>query len=126
VTVRLLAAPLVACALGCHQTVLLGPPTESTCAADSTLTYANFGQPFMAAYCTRCHASTLSGSQRHGAPLLHDFDTLYGIQPFIAHIDETTASGPAATNTAMPYDGAMPSLGERQMLGEWLACGIPP
>lgn len=109
---------------GCN-TVLLGPPTQSVCPPDSTLTYVNFGQPFMTNYCIQCHSSKLMGPDRMGAPLLHDFDTLYGIQPFVSHIDETTASGPAATNTSMPMAPPAPSQAEREMLGEWLACGIP-
>ena len=109
----------------CNSSVLYGPPTESVCPPTSTLTYAGFGQPFMQAYCVQCHSSTLMGPDRHGAPLLHDFDTLYGIEPFTNHIDWTTASGPAATNTAMPTADPRPSLEERKMLGEWLACGVP-
>ena len=110
---------------GCNSAPLYGPPTEAVCPPSSTLSYVTFGQPFMAAYCVQCHSSTLMGPDRHGAPLLHDFDTLYGIEPFIDHIDWTTASGPAATNTAMPISDPRPSLAERQLLGEWLACGVP-
>ena len=110
-------------AAGCTTTVLFGPPTQAVCAPGSTLSYASFGQPFMETYCVQCHSSKLMGPDRHGAPLLHDFDTLYGIQPFISHIDETTAAGPAATNTSMPLDPPQPSQAEREMLGEWLACG---
>lgn len=109
----------------CNNTVLLGPPTEAVCPPDSTLTYAGFGEPFMTSYCVRCHSSTLMGPDRQGAPLLHDFNTLYGVLPFISHIDETAASGPAATNTSMPNGDPTPSLDERTMLGEWLACGAP-
>ena len=39
--------------------------------------------------------------------------------------DETTASGPAATNTGMPPDKPFPTMMERQQLGEWIACGMP-
>ena len=112
--------------LGCQQEALFGPHTDATCPPASPLTYNNFGQPFMEAYCTRCHAQTLHGSARMGAPSLHDFDTWYGIRAFIDHIDETTASGPAATNESMPPYGAAPTLAERTSLGEWLACGAPP
>ena len=123
-----LVRALVLCAACSSPSELFGPPTGATCPTPSTLTYANFGEPFMTSYCIGCHSSTLMGAQRHGAPLLHDFDTQAGILPFIAHIDETTASGPDATNTAMPPDGTTPTtptLAERQMLGEWLACGAP-
>jgi uncharacterized membrane protein len=76
-------------------------------------------------YCTRCHASTLPPSERHGAPSLHDFDTRLGIVGVADHVDETTASGPAATNTLMPPEDPRPTHEERVLLGEWLACGSP-
>jgi uncharacterized membrane protein len=104
---------------------LFGPPTESECTTGSTLTYENFGRGFMERYCTRCHASALRGEARHGAPSFHDFDTLFGIKAVFDHVDETTASGPAATNTSMPPDTPSPTLAERRQLGEWLACGMP-
>ena len=48
-----------------------GPPTGATCPPDgTTLTYDSFGAPFMATYCTRCHATTLRGADRQGAPLI--------------------------------------------------------
>jgi hypothetical protein len=109
----------------CSEPPLFGPPTESVCASDSTLTYESFGKNFMTKYCTRCHSSELVGADRNGAPSFHDFDTLYGIKAVSNHIDETTASGPAATNTSMPPDKPAPTLAEREQLGEWIACGMP-
>jgi uncharacterized membrane protein len=79
----------------------------------------------MDSFCTRCHATALVGAARQGAPSFHDFDTLFGIKVVADHIDETTASGPAATNTSMPPDSPKPSLEARQQLGEWIACGMP-
>ena len=102
-----------------------GPPTNATCPPGSTLTYANFGQQFMQSYCTRCHSSTLTGAARMGAPAFHDYDMLSGIRAVADHIDETTGSGPAATNEFMPPNGTKPSLAERQMLAEWIACQTP-
>lgn len=119
------ALAVVLALVGCGDGGLFGPPTESVCPPTSTLTYANFGQPFMAAYCTRCHASTLVGADRHGAPSFHDFDTVFGIRAVADHIDETAAAGPAATNTGMPNDGDQPTVAERTLLGEWIACGLP-
>jgi hypothetical protein len=105
---------------------VFGPPTESACPPDSTLTYEGFGQPFMEKYCTDCHSSELRGDKRHGAPSFHDFDTLFGIKAVADHIDETAAAGPAATNTGMPPDGEpKPTLTERRQLGEWIACEMP-
>jgi hypothetical protein len=115
-----------ATALGCGGTgALYGPPTESVCPQGSTLSYEGFGKPFMERYCTRCHAASLRGSQRMGAPSFHDFDTLFGIKVVFDHIDETTAAGPASTNLGMPPDKPAPSVEERKQLGEWIACGMP-
>ncbi|MDB4962684.1 MAG: uncharacterized protein JWP01_2683 [Myxococcales bacterium] len=117
---------LVLALAGCPNDVpLFGPPTESTCPTASPLTYENFGKPFMESYCTRCHDSKLVGKDRMGATSFHDFDTIFGIKAVSEHIDFTTASGPAATNTSMPPDGDKPSLEERRQLGEWIACGMP-
>jgi len=104
---------------------VLGPATGAACPPTSTLTYATFGQPFMENYCTRCHSSTLAGEARMGATAFHDFDTQLGVRQVADHVDQTAGSGPNATNDQMPPDGAMPSLAEREMLAEWIACGAP-
>jgi cytochrome c5 len=104
---------------------VLGPPTKAECPPASTLTYANFGQELMATYCTRCHASTLTGAARMGATAFHDFDTIDGIRAVREHIDQTAGAGPDATNETMPPNGSKPSLEERQKLAEWIACGVP-
>lgn len=108
-----------------HDEEVFGEPTQSVCPTDSTLTYNNFGKKFMVDYCTRCHSSELTGAARMGAPSFHDFDTIFGIRAVSAHIDETTAAGPAAENLGMPPDGRKPTLDERRKLGEWIACGMP-
>lgn len=107
------------------EDAVLGPATGATCPPTQTLTYANFGQSFMTSYCTRCHASTLTGDARMGAPAFHDFDTLIGVKQVSNHVDQAAGAGPDATNDQMPPDGAQPSLAERQMLAEWIACGAP-
>jgi uncharacterized membrane protein len=119
-----LAFTLVGCSDD-HSSAVFGPPTESTCPPNSTITYASFGQQFMERYCTRCHSSELVGAARQGAPSFHDFDTQAGVKGVSNHIDETTASGPAATNTGMPPNGPKPTMEERVQLGEWIACDVP-
>lgn len=120
------AVVLAVALLGCTDSVpTLGPPTGSVCPTGSTLTYDSFGRSFMERFCVRCHARSLVGEARQGAPSFHDFDTLQGIRVFADHVDESTASGPAATNTTMPPDDPRPSLDERRQLGEWIACGTP-
>ncbi|MEZ4403063.1 MAG: hypothetical protein R3B06_23775 [Kofleriaceae bacterium] len=121
----LVATLAVAGGCGGDDGALFGPPTAAACPPAPGPTWDSFGQAFMTQYCTRCHASTLTGADRHGAPSFHDFDTVFGVRAVRAHIDETTASGPAATNTSMPPDGDQPTLAERVTLGQWLACGAP-
>ena len=119
------AAVLAIAALAACTQAELGPPTGATCPPDSTLTYDDFAARFMADYCTACHSSALPPDQRHGAPVLHDFDTLDGIIAVWQHVDETAAAGPDAVNTLMPPQDPRPTLDERYQLGEWLACGMP-
>jgi hypothetical protein len=116
---------LVIACVACTTKPTLGPPTGATCPPDSTLTYENFGKPFMEHYCTDCHAITKTGADRKGAPTFHDFDSLFGIKAVWNHIDETSAAGPNAFNDSMPNEDPRPSSMERYQLGEWLACGMP-
>ena len=104
-----------------------GMASGATCPQGSTLTYTSFGKAFMDQYCVSCHASSLSGAARQGAPSDHDFDTLALVHATEAeHIDENAAAGPNAVNTEMPPAGSKaPSEEERRKLGEWLACGAP-
>ena len=120
-----LAVALASLLLACTEPPIMGPPTEAVCPQDSTLTYENFGKPFMERYCTQCHSSKLSGDARMGAPTFHDFDTLYGIRGVANHVDMTAAAGPAAINTGMPNVDPKPTKTERYQLGEWIACGAP-
>src|SRR5215217_709756 len=72
----------------------LGDSTGSTCPADSTLTYENFGQTFMQSYCLACHAE--------GGP---ESPTLSNLAQIVAHrdqVDRAAAAGPNAVNTYMP------------------------
>lgn len=113
------------CSCGGDHGIELGPPTGAECPPASTLTYASFGQAFMEDYCLRCHSSAVTGPDREGAPFDHNFDTIAEIRAFAGHIDGMAGSGPDATNDQMPPDGDTPTLAEREMLAQWLACGAP-
>ena len=112
-------------------------PTGTKCPDPDpmTLTWDNFGQPFMTRYCTWCHDSHLPLSKRNGAPLYHDFDTLLGVLEVPDHIDEQAGWGPKAHNSFMPgtrcpsvAGGSLdtncmqPTGEERTNLALWLAC----
>jgi hypothetical protein len=117
-------------------------PTGAQCPDPDpmTLTYDNFGAPFMTKYCTMCHTSKLTKiSLRNGAPLYHNFDTLEGILDVDTsrsdHIDEYAGFGPKAHNDFMPgarcpsvpggrldIDCPQPTAEERTNLAIWLVC----
>lgn len=120
----LLCALLAVGGIACSESPPRPTPTGSICPPDSTLTWENFGEPFMDAYCTRCHSSELHGAARMGASLYHDFDSLYGVVVVGDHVDERAAAGPDSVNELMPPDGDTPTLEERYQLGEWVACEI--
>jgi uncharacterized membrane protein len=101
-----LALPfLVACTSSGQSTGI----DSVSCPTDSTLTYANFGSTFIDSNCLECHAgkerpnlSTQAAIQSHKNSILQE----------------------AVYTDAMPQDNTM-TTAERQMLGEWLACGAP-
>lgn len=112
-------------------------PTGTVCPSPDpmTLTYDNFGRDFMTKYCTWCHSSELPRSQRNGAPLYHDYDSLLGVLQTPDHIDEQAGFGPNAKNEFMPpgrcpstsggaldRDCPQPTAEERTKLAEWIAC----
>lgn len=104
-----------------------GSPTGSTCPPTDPPTYASFGQPFFAKYCTSCHSAT--STNRHDAPGNHNYDSEADIRKHAAAIDEAAAAGPDATNTSMPEIGGTvltkPTQVEREQLGQYLACVRP-
>jgi uncharacterized membrane protein len=114
-------------ATGCPrpQPHATGTPSGAVCTPGSTLTYDTFGRSFMEQYCTRCHASTVTGAARNTAPVGVDFDTLAGIEENVDRIDAQAASGASRVNLVMPPSGPFPSASERADLGVWLACGAP-
>ena len=129
-SLAILFAALVACGPSPADTGTACPDPDP-----GTLTWENFGEPFMTKYCTWCHDSSLPRSQRNGAPLFHDFDTLLGILQVQGHIDQQTGVGPNASNDFMPPDEcpsmiggkldgdcAKPTEEERRNLSIWLAC----
>jgi hypothetical protein len=102
----------------------IGTPSGAKCPTDNKPTYDTFGKAFMDDYCVRCHSSKLKGAARNDAPEGHDFDTLPGVVGVAEHIDEYAAAGPDSVNNRMPPNGDKPSMEERELLGQWLACEL--
>jgi len=99
----------------------------------------NFGKTFMDAYCINCHDSQLGLSMRNGAPLFHDFDSLFGVLLVPDQLDEQAGWGRKVHNDFMPGGGTAgrcastlggpldedcpePTDQERTNLSLWIAC----
>lgn len=101
----------------------LGKATGAACV--STLTYAADVAPLMTKYCISCHAKSVTGVARLGAPVDHNSDSEAGILDEREHVDHQAGSGPQATNTLMPPPASQrpaPTTAERATLASWLAC----
>jgi uncharacterized membrane protein len=85
----------------------------------SYLNYSNFGQPFIESWCRGCHGENVLAGMRQGAPYDVNFDTIGEVRDRASRILEM-----AGTGSAMPPAGG-PSDAERQMLVEWISCGMP-
>jgi uncharacterized membrane protein len=100
-----------------------GLSSGAMCPEDSDLSYANFGRQFIASYCLRCHSEKVTGSARV-APADRNFDDLAAIRDYAEAIDRQAGAGPKGANRAMPPEAPVPTLEQREQLGEWLACGV--
>lgn len=70
--------------------------------------------------CTNCHASTLTGADRMGAPEGVDYDT------YEAAVANADAAVEEVAEGKMPYpDGSGVSEEEKQSLYAWVECGTP-
>lgn len=104
-----------------------GSITAASCPDASVVSYEVDIRPFMASYCTTCHATTVPAAQRHGAPTDHNFDSQLGILTEAEHVGMAAGAYGNVVNTEMPPQGyPAPSVQEREKLSEWLACTAPP
>jgi uncharacterized membrane protein len=83
------------------------------------LTYATFGQEYLAQNCQTCHGA--ASGDRKGAPSGYDFGTIESVREHKSRIFARAA----ADNVTMPPGPDDPPAGERYQLAEWLACGAP-
>ena len=90
------------------------------CEPDDSATWESFGQGFLLDHCTGCHSGNLAESERAGAPLGVDFETRELAQQWLERIYARAADD----NVTMPPVDSVPAH-ERELLGDWLACGAP-
>jgi hypothetical protein len=83
-------------------------------------TWANYAQGFFAMYCTRCHASTLSGDARNGAPVGYDWDVEAAVRARLDFIRTAVGVG-----NFMPPTDPKPSCDERRRIVRWIDAAAP-
>ncbi|MCU1277736.1 MAG: uncharacterized protein JWM53_1282 [bacterium] len=83
-------------------------------------TWANYAQGFFAMYCTRCHATTLTGSARNGAPSGYDWDD----EPTVQMHLEMIRSAVGVINI-MPFTPPDPTCAERRRIVRWIDAAAP-
>ena len=93
---------------------------DYSCPKEGTkLTYATFGEGYLAQNCQTCHGA--ASSDRKGAPSGYDFGTVESVREHKSRIFARAA----ADNVTMPPGPDDPPSSERYRLAEWLACGAP-
>ena len=93
---------------------------DRPCPDDSLLAWESFGDPFVRSWCTGCHSEQLGHERRRGAPDDVNFNTLDDVR---ALSDRMWARAGDHNRTMPPAGG--PGHAERELFGEWLACGAP-
>lgn len=93
----------------------------STCPPEgTTLTFENFGKPFLDRYCNWCHGADVL--DRKSAPPAYVFEKPEQVERWADRI-YVRAAGP---NDSMPPGPDDPPRAERDKLAEWLACTYGP
>ncbi|MFM2160733.1 MAG: hypothetical protein RLZZ383_245 [Pseudomonadota bacterium] len=107
---------------GAADTSGVGADTDA-CAPDVAGTWETLGEGYVRTWCTPCHAGSLSGDARAGAPAGVDFDGLDDVHRWLDAIVEaaTTTDG---GSPRMPPGGG-PSAADVAAFAAWLACDAP-
>ncbi len=98
-----------------------GPPAADAAPVDcAELTYANFGEQFVADYCLSCHSA--SAGNRQGAPSSVNFDDYQSVLDRSSRFRSRAGSG----SSMPPFTfSSKPTEEERMKLVQWVDCGTP-
>lgn len=83
-------------------------------------TWSTFAMEFFATHCTRCHASTLTGAARGGAPEGYDWDVEASVREHLAMIRHQVGVA-----NSMPFLPPDPTCAERERLVRWIDADAP-
>ena len=83
-------------------------------------TFDTFAGPLLVQVCTRCHATTLTGAARNGAPIGFNWDDEASVRTHLAEIRNAVG-----VLNFMPPSDPRPSCDERQRLVRWIDADAP-
>jgi hypothetical protein len=83
-------------------------------------TWATFAQGFFSTWCTRCHSTTRTGTDRNGAPDGFNWDDQSSVQ---AHLDQIRIA--VGVGNFMPPNDPRPPCDQRQRIVRWIDAGAP-
>lgn len=108
---------IAACSGGDDDDDTTSPPPSVDC---STTTVPTFSEVTIWPKCTSCHASTLTGGERAGAPPGIDYDVYASAKQYAELGMEEVEEG------AMPLPGAPTATDEEKAsFYAWVQCGTP-
>jgi uncharacterized membrane protein len=82
--------------------------------------FATFAGPFFGSFCTRCHASTVVGADRNGAPDGLNWDSESTVRANLSRIRIAVGVG-----NFMPPSAPKPTCAERERMVRWLDADAP-
>jgi uncharacterized membrane protein len=111
------AADLTVLANGCVP--LVGPQATPDGGAGGD-TWGSYASGFFTMYCTRCHATTLSGAARNGAPDGYNWDDEATVSAHLAEIRDAVG-----VENFMPFNPPDPTCAERKRIVRWIDADAP-
>ena len=83
-------------------------------------TWSSYAMGFFATYCTRCHATALTGAARNGAPDGYNWDDQATVNAHLAEIRDAVG-----VSNFMPLNPPNPTCAERQRIVRWIDGAAP-
>jgi len=83
-------------------------------------TFTSFAGPLFQQFCTRCHASTRTGTDRNGAPVGYNWDVEATVRQRLPEIRNAVG-----VLNFMPLNPPLLSCAERQRLVRWIDASAP-
>lgn len=83
-------------------------------------TYASFAMPLFQSFCVRCHATTVTGDDRNGAPVDYDWDDETSVRAHLAEIRNAIG-----VLNFMPLTPPAPSCDQRRRMVRWIDAAAP-